>query len=186
MEQRMGTGFQEQKNPNIKRIAFIGMLTAYAMILSYIESLIPFFFGIPGMKLGLANLAVVISLYLLDEKAAVLINGIRIFLSGVLFSNLFAIGYSLFGAIFSFAVMLLLKRFGQFSVLGVSVAGGVFHNVGQIIMAVLVFKSLAVVYYLPPLILCGIITGAGIGLLSETLFRYLRRFIKSKGNELEV
>lgn len=163
-----------------KRIALIGMLTAYAMILSYIESLIPFFFGIPGMKLGLANLAVVLGMYLLDNKSAASINGIRILLSGFLFSNLFAIGYALAGAGFSFIVMLLLKRSGKFMALGVSVAGGVFHNVGQMLVATIVFESMAVLYYLPWLMVFGMITGAGIGLLSEVLFKYLKPFMKSE------
>lgn len=163
-----------------KRIALIGMLTAYAMILSYIESLIPFFFGIPGMKLGLANLAVVLGMYLLDSKSAATINGVRILLSGFMFTNLFAIGYALAGAVFSFVIMLLVKRTGKFTVLGVSVTGGVFHNVGQMIVAMIVFNSMAVLYYLPWLMLFGIVTGAGIGLLSGVLFKYLKRFLKTE------
>lgn len=160
-----------------KRIALLGMLTAYAMILSYIESLIPFFFGIPGMKLGLANLAVVLGMYLLDSKSAAIINGIRILLSGFMFTNLFSIGYALAGAACSFIIMLLIKKMGKFTALGVSVAGGVFHNVGQMIVAMLVFNSMAVLYYLPWLMLFGIVTGAGIGLLSEVLFKYLKSFV---------
>lgn len=163
-----------------KRIALIGMLTAYAMILSYIESLIPFFFGIPGMKLGLANLAVVLGMYLFDYKAAAAINGMRILLSGVLFTNFFAIGYALAGAVVSFVVMFLVKRSGKFTALGVSVAGGVFHNVGQMLVAMVVFNSVAVLYYLPWLILFGIVTGTGIGLLSEVLFKYLKQFVKTE------
>ena len=146
------------------RVAVFGVFTALALIFSYVELLIPINFGIPGAKLGLANLVIIIVLYKTDWKEALLLSVVRIVLAGFLFGNLFGILYSLAGGILSLAVMALLKRSGAFSIIGVSMAGGVSHNVGQLIMAMLVVETYAVGYYLPVLLIAGLITGTLIGI----------------------
>ena len=138
------------------RAAVFGVFTALALIFSYVELLIPINFGIPGAKLGLANLVIVIVLYKTDWKEALLLSVVRIILAGFLFGNLFGILYSLAGGILSLAVMTLLKKTGAFSVIGVSMAGGVSHNVGQLIIAMLVVETYAVGYYLPVLLITGL------------------------------
>ncbi len=200
----------------IRKTVTLGFFLALALILAYVESLIPFSFGIPGIKLGLPNLIVVMLLYSNDTtqinpsmtvqntqtgqdmtaadhqtgrgafvrgnktvnsciRDALLVNGLRIVLSGFLFSNLYTILYALAGAVCSFAAMLLGRRLGCFSVIGVSVLGGVFHNIGQIIVAMLVVETVYVGYYIPFLIISGTVTGAVLGVAALELMPYLRR-----------
>ena len=152
-----------------KRISYIAVLTTLALIFSYIEAILPFSIGIPGVKLGIANIVVLISLYTLDAKAALTINLIRIFLAGFLFSGVFGIIYSLAGGLLSFAVMLVLKKTDIFSVIGLSVAGGVMHNLGQLVTAAAIVENFAMFIYFPVLlfsgIVCGIIVGAACALV---------------------
>lgn len=155
------------------RVAVFGVFTALALIFSYVELLIPINFGIPGAKLGLANLVIIIVLYKTDWKEALLLSVVRIVLAGFLFGNLFGILYSLAGGILSLAVMALLKRSGDFSIIGVSMAGGVSHNVGQLIMAMLVVETYAVGYYLPVLLIAGLITGTLIGIAGREMLKRL-------------
>ena len=155
------------------RVAAFGVFTALALIFSYVELLIPINFGIPGAKLGLANLVIIIVLYKTDWKEALLLSVVRIVLAGFLFGNLFGILYSLAGGILSLAVMALLKRSGAFSIIGVSMAGGVSHNVGQLIMAMLVVETYAVGYYLPVLLIAGLITGTLIGIAGREMLKRL-------------
>lgn len=151
----------------MRKTAELGFFLAVALILSYVESLIPITFGIPGIKLGLPNLIVVLLLFgqRYGAKEALLVNSMRIILSGFLFSNLYAILYALAGAVFSFIAMLIGKRLRCFSMIGVSVLGGVFHNIGQAIVAMFVVETFAVSYYIPFLIVAGTITGALLGLI---------------------
>lgn len=155
------------------RVAVFGVFTALALIFSYVELLIPINFGIPGAKLGLANLVIIIVLYKTDWKEALLLSVVRIVLAGFLFGNLFGILYSLAGGILSLAVMAFLKRSGAFSIIGVSMAGGVSHNVGQLIMAMLVVETYAVGYYLPVLLIAGLITGTLIGIAGREMLKRL-------------
>ena len=155
------------------RVAVFGVFTALALIFSYVELLSPINFGIPGAKLGLANLVIIIVLYKTDWKEALLLSVVRIVLAGFLFGNLFGILYSLAGGILSLAVMALLKRSGAFSIIGVSMAGGVSHNVGQLIMAMLVVETYAVGYYLPVLLIAGLITGTLIGIAGREMLKRL-------------
>ena len=155
------------------RVAVFGVFTALALIFSYVELLIPINLGIPGAKLGLANLVIIIVLYKSDWKEALLLSVVRIVLAGFLFGNLFGILYSLAGGILSLAVMALLKRSGAFSIIGVSMAGGVSHNVGQLIMAMLVVETYAVGYYLPVLLIAGLITGTLIGIAGREMLKRL-------------
>ncbi len=159
------------------KAAVFGVFTALALIFSYVELLIPVNFGIPGAKLGLANLVIVIVLYKTDWKEALLLSVVRIILAGFLFGNLFGILYSLAGGILSLAVMALLKRTGAFSVIGVSMAGGVSHNVGQLVMAMLVVETYAVGYYLPVLLIAGLITGTVIGIAGREMLKRLDRVV---------
>lgn len=152
-----------------------GVFTALALLFSYIESLIPFHIGIPGVKLGLANLIILIALYKMNARQAFLLSVTRIVLAGFLFGNLFSILYSLAGGMLSLIVMILLKKQNGFSVMGVSVAGGVFHNVGQLVIAMLVTESLNLFYYVPVLMISGLITGIFIGIIANEMLKRLRR-----------
>ena len=163
-----------------RRIALAGMLTALAMVLSYVEALIPFNFGIPGVKLGLANIIVVTGLYYLPLPEVCVISAVRIILSSLLFGNMMALAYSLAGGALSLVVMVLLKRTGKFSVAGISMAGGVFHNVGQILAAMLLTGVGAVAYYMPVLMGVGLVTGLFMGLLSGRVMLILAKTMKKQ------
>ena len=152
-----------------KKVARMGVFIALAMIFSYIEVLIPFNFGIPGVKLGIANIVTVTSLYMFSTGEAFGISVIRIVLMGILFGNGMSLLYSLAGGLLSFLAMWIGKRTSWFSVIGVSVAGGVFHNVGQILAVMLVMKNTMFVAYLPVLLVAGIVTGYLIGLLANKM-----------------
>lgn len=154
-----------------KKVAVCGVLVALAMIFSYIEVLIPFNFGIPGMKLGLANLVIVIGFYFLKPQEVLLISLVRIFMMGYMFGNGMSIIYSLAGGMLSFLIMLMFKKIGNFSIIGISIAGGVFHNVGQLIAAMIVLENVAVFYYFPALLISGVVTGFLIGILSKRVVR---------------
>ena len=157
------------------RAAYFGVFTALALILSYVETLIPINFGIPGAKLGLANLIIVIVLYKTDWKEALLLSVTRIVLAGFLFGNMFSILYSLAGGILSLAVQAVLKKQGSFSVAGVSIAGGVSHNIGQLIVAMIVVETYQVGYYLPVLLISGLLTGLLIGVISGEVLKRIRQ-----------
>ena len=164
-----------------EKLAACAVFVALAMILSYVESLVPYFFAVPGMKLGLTNLVVVYTLYLFGNKEAFIINIVRIILVGFMFGHAFSIVYSMAGGILSFVVMYFLKKTNEFSVMGVSMVGGVFHNVGQILVAALVLKSFSISWYLPPLMISGLITGFLIGIISnETMKRTVKLFREKK------
>lgn len=153
------------------KVAVFGVFTSLALILSYVELLIPINFGIPGMKLGLVNLLVVILLYKGCPRDALLLSVIRILLSGLIFGNMFSIFYSLGGGLLSLAVMVFLKKTGQFTVAGISIGGGASHNVGQLLVAMFVVQTYQVGYYLPVLLIAGVITGAVIGILSAEVLK---------------
>lgn len=158
----------------MKRTVFIGLFVAFALILSYVESLIPFGLGIPGIKLGLANLAVLLCLYKYGAKEALLLNITRILLAGFLFGNLYMILYSLTGGIISFCAMCFAKRLDCFTPKGVSVLGGVSHNIGQIFIAAFVVETAGVFFYIPYLIIAGMVTGWLIGVTAEALLPHLK------------
>lgn len=158
----------------MKKTAYMGMALAGALILSYVESLVPFYFGIPGMKLGLPNLLVLIILYCYGWKEALAVNVLRIVLNSFLFGNMFGLFYSLAGACCSFVMMLLCKKIKFFSMLGVSIAGGIFHNVGQIIVAIFVVKTIQVAYYLPFLFIAGAVTGLLLGFAAKEVLQKMR------------
>lgn len=156
------------------RAAYFGVFTALALIFSYIETSIPIQFGTPGIKLGLANLVVVIVLFKTGWKEALLLSVTRIVLAGFIFGSLFSIVYSLAGGVLSLGIMTLLARTGRFSVAGVSMAGGVSHNIGQLIVAMLAVETYQVGYYLPVLLIAGLITGAVIGAVAGEVLKRIR------------
>lgn len=163
-------------------LALLSMLLALGLICSYVESLIPFYFGVPGVKLGLTNIVVLFALYLFGEKEAFTISIMRIILVGFLFGNLFSIVYSLAGGILSLVVMMLLKKYAKVNILSVSVAGGIVHNLGQLIIVAILVDNYNVFYYMTVLFISGVITGFLIGIISrEVLIRLngsLRSLIK--------
>ena len=149
-----------------KRLALLGILASLAIVLSYLEALIPPLVAIPGVKIGLANIAVMLALYKLGMKEAAIISVVRNIVIFLLFGGLIALLYSLAGAILSLAVMYLLKRFTPLSEIGVSVAGGVSHNLAQITVAIFTFSTPSLVLYLPVLLISGTLAGIIIGLCS--------------------
>ncbi len=152
-----------------KKVSLIAMFSAFAIIISYVESFIPSI-GIPGVKLGLANIVIVLAIYVLDVRYAIIIDIVRILVIGFLFGNLFSIYFAFGGAVFSILVMFILKKFFDFSIITVSIFGGVFHNVGQIVVAMIAVGTYNVIYYLPVLMIAGIICGAIVGILARVLY----------------
>lgn len=171
MKNKMGK--KKKDMPVTQKIALWGLLVAVAMVLSWVEAQIPAFFAVPGIKLGLTNLVVLAALYCLSEKDAVLINLLRILLVGFTFGNMFSLLYSIAGGLLSGLTMILIKRFGKFDITAVSVAGGIMHNVGQILVAMVVLETKSLLYYLPVLWISGIVAGLVIGLLSKEVVRRL-------------
>ena len=155
------------------RVAYFGVFTALALIFSYVETLIPVNLGIPGVKLGLANLIIVVALYKMRLSEAYLLSVVRVLLAGFIFGNYFSIIYSLAGGILSLTVMALLKKWGGFSLQGISIAGGVFHNIGQLIVAAVVVETFSVTYYFPVPLVAGLLTGLVIGIVAEMMLKRL-------------
>ena len=157
------------------KISVCAVLTALALIFSYVEALFPFQFGIPGMKLGLSNLVVLVALYGIGASYALSVNLARILLSGLLFGGVSAMMYSLAGGMFSFITMLLLKKTRIFSPLGVSMAGGVTHNIGQLTVAALVVENSKIYLFLPALLISGTVTGVLLGFGAVLILNRLKR-----------
>ena len=157
----------------IRKIAFLGLSVTLAMILSFVESQIPVFTTIPGMKVGLPNLVMVFLLYRAGWKETVIVSLIRAFLAALLFGNLQSLIFSISGAVLSLTGMILLKKTGLFSPIAVSVTGGVLHNVGQIIAACLWTGTVQIAYYLPALLVSGVCAGIAIGLIAGFLLKRL-------------
>ena len=157
----------------IRKIAFLGLSITLAMILSFVESQIPVFTTVPGMKVGLPNLVMVFLLYRVGWKETVIVSLIRAFLVALLFGNLQSLIFSISGAVLSLTGMILLKKTGLFSSIAVSVTGGVLHNVGQIIAACLWTSTVQIAYYLPALLVSGVCAGIAIGLIAGFLLKRL-------------
>jgi len=147
------------------------------MVLSYVESLVPLSFAVPGVKMGLPNIVVLYVLYRFGFKEACAVSIVRVFLVSLLFGNFFSFAYSLAGAVLSLATMFLLKRNEKFSMVGVSVAGAVMHNVGQILVAIVVLQTRGMIYYLPALCVSGVAAGICVGIVSSII---LKRTAKQK------
>ena len=157
---------------NAKNVAALGLCTALALILSYVEFLLPPLFpAIPGIKMGLANIIVLFLLYRRGGVSAAIVSLLRVVLVSILFGNLMMLWYSLGGAILSLCVMLLLKRRDLFSAVGVSIAGAVAHNVGQVLVAILLLGTTEIGYYMSVLLVTGTVAGIFIGLCGALLIK---------------
>lgn len=164
-----------------RKVAMYGLLTALALVLSYIESLVPAFFAVPGVKLGLTNVVVLFALYRMSWKDALAINFVRIALVSMTFGNAFSFFYALAGGMLSGVVMIVLKKTDRFGMLGVSAAGGVFHNVGQILVAMAVLETWRIVSYLMVLWVSGVLSGVAIGILCGEVVRRIPENIMNGG-----
>ncbi len=143
-----------------------------AMILSYVEAILPpVFSAVPGVKIGLANIVIIFVLYRFSSKEACIVSFIRVFLSALLFGNVMTLAYSIAGAVLSIAVMSLLKKTDKFTSVGVSISGGVSHNLGQIIMAIFLLDSVHIAYYMLVLVLTGVISGVAVGVAGSILIK---------------
>lgn len=165
----------EMMKSSAGRTALCAVMTALGLLFGYIESLIPLPVPIPGIKIGIANAVTMVCFYLAGGKAAWITALLRISISGLLFGNLYSFLFSLMGGVFSLTVMSIMKRTGVFGISGVSTAGGVMHNMGQIIAAAAVLKTAAVTAYIPALIAGGVISGAVIGIVSGTVINRVKK-----------
>ncbi len=157
-----------------KKLAALAVTVAVAMILSFVESRIPAFVAIPGVKVGLANIAVIFALYEFGWREAAVVSFIRVFMVALLFGSTVSLAYSMAGAVLSLAVMILLGRLRIFTEVAVSVVGGITHNIGQILVAFLLLETDVVFYYLPFLLISGIIAGVAVGIASALLVKRIK------------
>lgn len=157
---------------NTKNIAKISMLLSISVVLSLIESIIPIFNGtVPGIKLGLANIVIVFSLYYLSFKEAIYITILRVIIMGILRTGLFSISFffSISGALLSIITMYIAKKITKLSIVGISIIGSIFHSIGQIIIAIIFLSNINIIYYLPILLISSVITGFIVGIISNKL-----------------
>ncbi len=159
------------RSERLRRMTTLSLLFALSMIFSFVESRLPTFIPIPGVKLGLCNVVIIFTLLSLGAPSAIAVSLLRVILSSILFGNAAAFFYSLAGAILSLGAMILAKHFRLFSTVGISVLGGVMHNVGQLLMAWIILGTVGVMYYLPVLVIAGTVAGALIGLLAAYLYK---------------
>ena len=161
-----------------KRTAFLGVLTSVALVLSYVESVLPpLWSAVPGIKIGLPNIIIIFLLYRFGIKEAAVVSGLRIFIVALLFGNVMTLAYSVAGAVLSLVLMAISKHFNLFSVTGVSVVGGVAHNLGQILVAIFLLNSVQLGYYMAVLAVTGTVAGVFTGIAGSLL---LKRFEKIK------
>lgn len=156
-----------------KRLTLLSLLVSVAMVLSYLESLVPVFVSVPGVKMGFSNVATIFALYSLGPLAAAGVSIVRVVLSSLLFGNLEMMIYSLFGAALSLIFMIILKKSEMFSTMGVSAVGGVMHNAGQIVAASILLRNSGVLYYFVPLVISGTLAGVVIGIISGIMIKRL-------------
>ncbi len=162
-------------NTRTKKVAYMGLLAALALILSYVESLFPpLFTAVPGIKMGLPNIVIIFALYRFGLKEAAAVSCVRLVAVAILFGSPLTFAYSLAGAVLSLLLMALFKRLDIFSTVGVSIIGGVMHNLGQIIVAMIVMETAQLGYYMIVLAITGTLSGAFIGLLGALLLKYMK------------
>ncbi len=163
------------------KLVLLSLLTAVALVLSYIESVLPPLYpAVPGIKMGIANIVILVGLYLFSVKEALVISLIRIFVAALLFGNAMSMIYSLAGAILSLVVMVILKKTNLFSVIGVSVTGAVFHNAGQVLVAMLILENIQIGYYMIVLCVTGSIAGILTGIAGGIVTKYLDKAVKGR------
>jgi heptaprenyl diphosphate synthase len=162
----------KNKKTKAKIIAFTGLFATLALLLSYVEfQLPPLFVSVPGIKVGLPNVVILFVLYTLGMKYAVIVSFVRILMSSLLFGNALTLAYSVAGAVLSLAVMCILKKTDLLSEVGVSIAGGISHNIGQILVAIALLKTPQIAYYMIVLAITGIVSGAFIGICGAFLIK---------------
>lgn len=162
-----------------RKVALYGILIALAMVMSFIESLIPMPIPIPGVKLGLANLVTITGLYLVGIPGTICVTILRVVLVGFSFGNPYSMIYGLSGSLLSLLVMSIAKKYHWFSQVGISILGGIFHNIGQITFAALIVQTAGVYVYLPALLAAGCAAGTIIGILGGILTERLTNFTKN-------
>ena len=159
---------------NTKKLTTLAVTVAVAMILSFVESRIPPIVPIPGVKVGLANIAVIFALYKMGWREAITVSLVRVALVALLFGSVVSLAYSFAGAILSLSLMIILRKIGIFTEVAVSVVGGITHNIGQILVAFLLLETEVVFYYLPFLMVSGVIAGIGVGVVSALLVKKVK------------
>ena len=160
-----------------KKVALLGILTSVALILSYLEAILPpIWSAVPGIKMGFPNIVIVFILYRFGVKEAAIVSFIRIFIVALLFGNVMTLAYSCAGAFFSIVLMAILKKINAFSVVGTSIVGGVAHNLGQILVAIFLFDTVQIGYYMAVLAITGTIAGVFIGLTGAFLLKRLEKY----------
>lgn len=165
----------KKRTPTSKNVALIGILASLSIVFGYIEHMIPFDFGIPGIKLGLANIVSVILLYLTSKKICYSAVALRIVICEMIFGSLYHFAFSIVGGLFSLLAMTLAKKIPDTSPIGTSIVGGCAHNIGQIIVAIFVVKNFSIALYLPLLLISGALTGAVIGACSIPVIKRLSK-----------
>lgn len=160
-----------------KKVALLGILTSVALILSYIEAILPpVWSAVPGIKMGFPNIVIIFILYRFGVKEAAIVSFIRIFIVALLFGNVMTLAYSCAGAFLSIALMAICKRINIFSVVGTSIVGGVAHNLGQILVAIFLFDTVQIGYYMAVLAITGTVAGVFIGLAGALLLKRLEKY----------
>ncbi len=162
-----------------RKVALYGILIALSMVMSFIESLLPIPFPVPGVKIGLANLVTIVGLYLVGVPGTVCVTVLRVVLVGLSFGNPYSMIYGLSGSFLSLFVMGIAKKYQLFSQIGISILGGIFHNIGQMIFAAIIVQTAGVFVYLPTLLTAGCIAGAVIGSLGGIMTERLTNFTKN-------
>ncbi len=155
-----------------KRFAILSIMIGLSLVLSYVDSLIPIVVTIPGIKLGLANIATIYVLYRLGIKEAIIVSILRVFLSALLFGTVVTLSYSIVGATLSLVIMIVFKRISSLHMITISILGAVMHNMGQIAVAMFIMSTKEIIYYLPILVITGVISGIGVGLLAILVLKY--------------
>ena len=169
----------EHRTPPVKRVALIGILLAFTLIMGLVERMIPLDGMVPGMRLGLANLAIVISLYALPTRDTLLLVVLKCLMMTIFSGSAIALLYSVTGSLSSLIIMLLLIKMKNVSVIGVSVAGAAFHNLGQILIARFIFGSWGILMYLPFLLIIGTVSGIVVGYLAKAVQKRINSYFKS-------
>ncbi len=163
---------KNSNNKSVIRLSIASLLLAFSIILGYIEYLVPLNYSIPGIKLGLANSAIIFALFAVGFKASFFINVLRVFIVSMLFNNILTLIFSLSGAIISLFVMQILKRY-KFDIISISIAGGVIHNLAQLFVFYIISGVLELYYYLPVLMFAGVFAGFLVGLISKRILKIL-------------
>lgn len=158
-----------------RKVAFYGIFAALGILMGYVEFIIPSPVPVPGIKLGLANVIVLIAMYFMGNKAALSVSAVRVLISSLLFGGFSGFLYSISGALVSFVVMALVKKIKSAGIIGVSIMGGVSHNIAQIAVAALVLQTVGLVYYIPALLVSGVITGIVIGIVAKYSLAHIQK-----------